>query len=191
FTSLIAGQPSRNWKPVVMPGGATLLQHGRPPHRNGSYRRCRRRPGSNTGRRPAFSPACADLAGIGGWIDSGGSGPPAPAHCRENSPPLPGAARALMTSWRGRSSPGPAAVAWIERGAMKLTLHTFLTVDGVMQSPGGAEEDASGGFAYGGWLVPFADQDMGAIVDGWFEKADAILVGRTTYDAMFPYWSQV
>jgi len=74
---------------------------------------------------------------------------------------------------------------------MKLTLHTFLTVDGVMQSPGGAEEDTSGGFAYGGWLVPFADQDMGAIVNGWFEKADAILVGRTTYDAMFPYWSQV
>jgi dihydrofolate reductase len=74
---------------------------------------------------------------------------------------------------------------------MKLTLHAFLTVDGVMQAPGGAEEDTSGGFAYGGWLVPFADQDMGAIVNGWFEKADAILVGRTTYDAMFLYWSQV
>jgi len=74
---------------------------------------------------------------------------------------------------------------------MKLTLHTFLTVDGVMQGPGGADEDASGGFTYGGWLVPFADQDMGKIVNRWFEKADAILLGRNTYDLMFPYWSQV
>lgn len=74
---------------------------------------------------------------------------------------------------------------------MKLTLHTFLTVDGVMQAPGGAEEDTTGGFAYGGWLVPFADQDMGAIVNGWFEKAEAILLGRRTYEVMFPYWSQV
>jgi dihydrofolate reductase len=75
--------------------------------------------------------------------------------------------------------------------AMKLTLHTFLTIDGVMQAPGGADEDTTGGFSHGGWLVPFADQDMGTIVNGWFEKADAILLGRTTYDAMFPYWSQV
>ena len=74
---------------------------------------------------------------------------------------------------------------------MKLTLHTFLTVDGVMQAPGGAEEDTTGGFAYGGWLVPFADQDMGTIVNGWFDKADAILLGRNTYEVMFPYWSQV
>jgi dihydrofolate reductase len=74
---------------------------------------------------------------------------------------------------------------------MRLTLHTFLTVDGVMQAPGGADEDTTGGFTYGGWLVPFADQDMGAIVNGWFEKADAILLGRSTYEVMFPYWSQV
>lgn len=74
---------------------------------------------------------------------------------------------------------------------MKLTLHTFLTVDGVMQAPGGADEDKTDGFHHGGWLVPFADQDMGTIVNGWFEKADAILLGRTTYDLMYPYWSQV
>jgi dihydrofolate reductase len=74
---------------------------------------------------------------------------------------------------------------------MKLTVHTFLTIDGVMQAPGGGDEDTTGGFARGGWLVPFADEDMGAIVDDWFTKAEAILLGRTTYTMMQGYWSQV
>jgi len=74
---------------------------------------------------------------------------------------------------------------------MRLTLHTFLTIDGVMQGPGGVEEDSSDGFERGGWLVPYADQDMGEIVNSWFEKTEAILLGRTTYAVMFPFWSQV
>ncbi len=74
---------------------------------------------------------------------------------------------------------------------MKLTVHTFLTLDGVMQGPGGVDEDASSGFDRGGWLVPHADDDMGRIVDGWFSQADEILLGRSTYDMMQAYWSAV
>ena len=74
---------------------------------------------------------------------------------------------------------------------MKLTVHTFVTLDGVMQGPGGREEDTSGGFEFGGWLVPYVDDDFGRLVDGWFAEADAILLGRTTYDLMYPYWSAI
>jgi dihydrofolate reductase len=74
---------------------------------------------------------------------------------------------------------------------MKLTLHTFLSLDGVMQGPGGFDEDRSGGFDRGGWLVPHVDQDFGEIVDGWFRNAEATLLGRTTYTMMQAYWSLV
>ncbi len=74
---------------------------------------------------------------------------------------------------------------------MKLTVTTFVTVDGVMQGPGGVGEDPSHGFALGGWVMPFADDDFGRHITEVFERAEAILLGRTTYDLMFPYWSQV
>jgi dihydrofolate reductase len=75
---------------------------------------------------------------------------------------------------------------------MKLVLHEFLTLDGVMQGPGHIEEDRSGGFDRGGWIVPFAaDEGYGAVVEGWFGRAEAFLLGRTTYEMMYSYWSQV
>jgi dihydrofolate reductase len=74
---------------------------------------------------------------------------------------------------------------------MKLTVHTFLTLDGVMQGPGGAEEDRSDGFDRGGWLVPYVDDDFGRIVDGWFREADEFLLGRTSYQLMQAFWPDV
>jgi dihydrofolate reductase len=74
---------------------------------------------------------------------------------------------------------------------MQLTLHTFLSLDGVMQGPGGPDEDPSGGFTRGGWLVPYADAVMGEIVEGWMARADAFLVGGTTYSLFAGYWPQV
>ena len=55
----------------------------------------------------------------------------------------------------------------------ELTMTTFLTVDGVMQAPGGPDEDRSGDFPYGGWLVPHADADMRKTMVEIFSKAEA------------------
>ena len=74
---------------------------------------------------------------------------------------------------------------------MLLSVNTFVSLDGVMQGPGAPEEDPSNGFDRGGWVVPFADQLGGVVDDDWFAHADAILLGRTTYQLMQPYWSSV
>jgi dihydrofolate reductase len=74
---------------------------------------------------------------------------------------------------------------------MNLTVTTFATLDGVMQGPGGPEEDVSNGFGYGGWVVPFVDEDFGRLVDDIFSRTDEILLGRTTYDMMYSFWPSV
>ncbi|MGC5020110.1 dihydrofolate reductase family protein [Micromonospora sp. DT47] len=74
---------------------------------------------------------------------------------------------------------------------MELSVHTFVSLDGAMQGPGGAQEDPSNGFARGGWLVPHSDAGQLNPVEGWFRQADAILLGRTTFEMMRGYWPQV
>src|SRR3954466_10102919 len=71
---------------------------------------------------------------------------------------------------------------------MKLTVQTFLTLDGVMQAPGGPEEDPSESFTHGGWQAPFADPAVGEFVTQLNNHASAFLFGRRTFDIFRGYW---
>ncbi|HEY9477437.1 MAG TPA: dihydrofolate reductase family protein [Microbacteriaceae bacterium] len=70
----------------------------------------------------------------------------------------------------------------------KLIVQTFLTLDGVMQAPGGPEEDDSGGFAHGGWSVNYWDDRMGEVMGAAMGGPFDLLLGRKTYDIFAAYW---
>ena len=70
----------------------------------------------------------------------------------------------------------------------KLIVGTFLTLDGVMQAPGGPDEDHDGGFRHGGWLVPYYDEKFGDIMTEWTKRAGAFLLGRKTYEMFAASW---
>lgn len=70
----------------------------------------------------------------------------------------------------------------------KLIVSTFLTLDGVMQAPGGPKEDESGGFQHGGWSVNYWDEQMGEVMDEATSRPFAMVLGRKTYDIMAAHW---
>ena len=72
---------------------------------------------------------------------------------------------------------------------MKVVVSEFTSLDGVVQAPGGPEEDTSGGFRHGGWSIPFFDpQVMGPVIGEVAERSDALLQGRRTYEVSAAAW---
>jgi dihydrofolate reductase len=71
----------------------------------------------------------------------------------------------------------------------KIIVLSMITLDGVMQAPGGPEEDSSGGFEYGGWVAPYDDEVSGKIMERLMKPAD-LLLGRKTFEIWENYWPQ-
>ena len=70
----------------------------------------------------------------------------------------------------------------------KIITTTFVSLDGVMQAPGGPEEDTSGGFKYGGWTVPYFDEFLGKVMGEQMDRPFELLLGRKTYEIFAGYW---
>ena len=69
----------------------------------------------------------------------------------------------------------------------KIIVLSFITLDGVMQAPGGPEEDTSNSFKFGGWSAPYGDEVIGKVMEKQMKSAD-LLLGRTTFDIFEKYW---
>lgn len=70
----------------------------------------------------------------------------------------------------------------------KIIVLSFITLDGVMQAPGGPDEDTSGGFKYGGWTVPYFDELLGRVMGEQMSKPFDLLLGKKTYEIFASYW---
>jgi len=70
----------------------------------------------------------------------------------------------------------------------RIVVATFISLDGVMQAPGGPEEDPIGGFAFGGWTAPYFDEALGASLGEIFGRPFDLLLGRKTYDIFAAHW---
>ena len=71
----------------------------------------------------------------------------------------------------------------------KITVLSMISLDGVMQAPGGSKEDKSGGFKYGGWTAPYGDEVSGRVLEKQMKPAD-LLLGRKTFEIWAPYWPE-
>jgi dihydrofolate reductase len=72
----------------------------------------------------------------------------------------------------------------------KLIVLEFLSLDGVIQAGGAPDEDTSGGFAYGGWQVPYSDEGLGSVMNKQMNMPHELLLGRKTFDIWEPYWPE-
>lgn len=72
----------------------------------------------------------------------------------------------------------------------KIIVLSFITLDGVMQAPGGPEEDTSGGFKYGGWTAPYFDEFSGKVMGEQMKRPFELLLGRKTFEIFASYWPQ-
>ncbi len=72
----------------------------------------------------------------------------------------------------------------------KIIVLSFVTMDGIMQAPGGPTEDPSGGFAYGGWVVPYFDDFLGKVMGEQMGRPFDLLLGRKTFEIFASYWPQ-
>lgn len=70
----------------------------------------------------------------------------------------------------------------------KVIVLEHLSLDGVIQGPGGPAEDTSGGFAHGGWVAPYSDEELGTALRQQMNQPFDLLLGRTTFDIWEPYW---
>jgi dihydrofolate reductase len=72
----------------------------------------------------------------------------------------------------------------------KVIVLEHITLDGVIQAPGGPDEDPSSGFAYGGWIAPYSDETLGTLLRRQMNLPFDLLLGRTTFEIWEPYWLQ-
>jgi len=81
------------------------------------------------------------------------------------------------------------SLVWHRHHRMRIVISEFISLDGVVQAPGGAEEDTDGGFEHGGWSMPFFDPEvMGGAIGEMSERTDALLYGRRTWQVMAGAW---
>jgi len=72
---------------------------------------------------------------------------------------------------------------------MRIIMSEFMSLDGVVQAPGGEKEDIDGGFQHGGWSIPFFDaESMGAVIGDVMDRTEALLFGRRTWEGMAAAW---
>ncbi len=72
----------------------------------------------------------------------------------------------------------------------KIIVLSFMSLDGVVQAPGGPEEDTSGGFKYGGWVFSYFDEEVGKVMGEQMSKQSDLLLGRKTFEIFASYWPQ-